>query len=91
MINDSVQRYGMKCLEEQRSYRTDEHRCVGVYAPDRILFTKPTLAVAPDLGVLCLEVAGKPVAHGFRDGRTRIGEGCDRHKRSVRAVERSQR
>src|SRR6185295_6838028 len=43
MINNSLQRYWMKRLQEQRSYGTDEHRRIGVYPPDRILFTEPTL------------------------------------------------
>ena len=87
MINNSLQRYWMKRLQEQRSYGTDEHRRIGVYPPDRILFTEPTLAVPPDLGMLRLEVARKAFPDGLGDGRTRVGECRDRHKRSVRAVE----
>jgi len=48
----------MERLQEQRSYGTDERRRIGVYPPDRILFTEPTLAVPPDLGMLRLEVTG---------------------------------
>ena len=77
----------MKRLQEQRSYGTDEHRRIGVYPPDRILFAEPTLAVPPDLGMLRLEVARKAFPDGLGDGRTRVGECRDRHKRSVRAVE----
>ena len=77
----------MKRLQEQRSYGTDEHRRIGVYPPDRILFAEPTLAVAPDLGMLRLEVAGKALPDGPGDSRSRVGECRDRHKRSVRAVE----
>src|SRR4030095_10814093 len=78
----------MKRLQEQRSYGTDEHRRIGVYPPDRILFAEPTLAVPPDLGMLRLEVAGKALPDGPGEGRSRVGECRDRHKRSVRAVER---
>src|SRR6476660_5306263 len=77
----------MKHLQEQRSYGTDEHRRIGVYPPDRILFTEPALAVPPDLGMLRLEVAGKAFPDGLGDGRTRAGECRDRHRRSVRGVE----
>ena len=64
----------MKRLQEQRSYGTDEHRRIGVYPPD--------------LGMLRLEVAGKALPDGPGEGRSRVGECRDRHKRSVRAVER---
>lgn len=77
----------MECLQEQRSYGTDEHRRVGVYPPDRILFTEPTLAVPPDLSMLRLEVARKALPDGPGDGSARVGECRGRHKRSVRAAE----
>ena len=77
----------MERLQEQRSYGTDEHRRVGVYPPDRVLFTEPTLAVPPDLGMLRLEVTGKAFPDGLGTGRTRVGKCRDRHRRSVRAAE----
>ena len=58
-----------------------------MHSPDRILFAEPTLTLAPNLGMLRLEVARKAYPDGLGDGRTRVGECRDRHKRSVRAVE----
>jgi hypothetical protein len=69
----------MQRLQEQRTNPPDEHRRIGMDTPDRILLTKPTLAGAPDLGVLRLEITGNPVPHGFRNGGTRLGECPDHH------------
>jgi hypothetical protein len=60
---------------------TDEHCCIRVYAPDRILLAEPPLALAPDLGVLPLEVSGNPIPHCFGDGGSRVRECFNRHIR----------
>jgi hypothetical protein len=69
----------MERLQEQRANRTDEHRRIGVYPPNRILLTKPALAVSRDLGVLRFEVSGHPISHCFGDGGAWIWECPDGH------------
>ena len=78
----------MKCLEEQRTYRTDEHRRIGMDPPDRVLLTEPTLAISPNFGMLGLEVTGNEVPYSFRDGRAGSGECPDHHVGSVCGSER---
>jgi hypothetical protein len=69
----------MQRLQEQRTNGTDEHRCVRVYAPDRILLAEPPLTLAPDLGVLPFEIPGNAIPHCFGDGGSRVWECLDRH------------
>ena len=89
MINDRLQRQRMKCLQEQRTNRTDEHRRIGMDPPNRILLIEPTFAVSPDFGMLCLEVTSKQIPHGLRDAGLRVDERSDRHVGSVRGPESS--
>ena len=73
MLNDCMQRYWMERLQEQRTNPPDEHRRIAVHTPDRIPLIKPTLARAPDLGMLRLEVTGNAFPYGFRDASRGLG------------------
>ena len=79
MLNDCMQGHWMERLEEQRTNSSDEHRRIAVHTPDRIPLIKPTLARAPDLGMLRLEITGNALPYGFRDTVARIGECPDHH------------
>jgi hypothetical protein len=69
----------MECLQQQRADPADEHRCIGVHPPNRILIAEPALAVAPDLGVLCLEVSGEAFSNRSGDAGSQIRKCPDRH------------
>jgi hypothetical protein len=65
MLNDGMQRDRVQRLQQQSADAPNEHRGIGMYPPDDIPLAKPSLAFSPDLGVLCLEVPGKPLPHSF--------------------------
>ena len=79
MLSDRLHCHRMKRLQEQRTNPTNEHRRIGVDAPDRILFCEPTLAGSPDLGMLRLEVPGDTFSYRPRQAGARVGERPDRH------------
>ena len=79
MLSDCLHRHRMERLQEQRADGADEHRRIAVHPPDCVVFIEPTLARAPDLSMLRLEVPGNAFPHRFRNAGTRILECPDHH------------
>ena len=79
MLSDCLHRYRMERLQEQRADGADEHRRIAVHPPDCVVVIEPTLARAPDLSMLRLEVPGNAFPHRFRNAGTRILECPDHH------------